>query len=89
MDTKNIAKIIGISRQHLEFTLKGKRSLSLSKAQRAVAILGGTLEVWLDRNLSGTRVVLFAIFMEKQKAGSDRSSGARRGRPRKETKKDG
>ena len=75
MKKENVAELIGITRQHLDLALQGKRNFSFAVAQKAVALIGGEVTTWLDSKQSDTRRMLWSAFMFNQ--------GARRCRPRK------
>ena len=55
MNKTQTAKMLGVSRQHLDFVLAGKRNFSFTAAQRATAVIGGTLSLWLDRDKAPDR----------------------------------
>ena len=55
MNKTETSKILGVTRQHLDFVLAGKRNFSFHAAQRATAVIGGTLALWLDRDKAADR----------------------------------
>ena len=67
MDTTNtqIAELVGISRQHLEFICRGDRRPTYPVAKNLIAVLGGTLDIWLDDRQVETRGRLLRRFKEE------------------------
>ncbi len=59
MKTKDIAGIIRVSRQGLENVVNGRRNFSYLFAKNASLLLGGTLDVWLDKSYTEERKRLF------------------------------
>ena len=61
IDMKRIelAKQLETSRQHVDYVLRGKRNLVLWRARIAVALIGGTIETWMDSTRAKERLVLF------------------------------
>ena len=64
METRNleIAEMVGISRPFLELICRGERNPSYSVAKNLIAVLGGTLDVWLDKNQADARGRLLKRF---------------------------
>jgi plasmid maintenance system antidote protein VapI len=64
MNKAETAQLLGITRQHLDFVLSGKRNFSFHAAQRATAVIGGTLSLWLDRDKAADRVKAWERFQK-------------------------
>ncbi len=64
MNKTETAKILGVSRQHLDLVLSGKRNFSFHAAQRATAVIGGSLSLWLDRSKAADRAKAWARFQK-------------------------
>lgn len=57
-----VADMVGISRQHLEFICRGTRRPTYPVAKNLIAVLGGTLDVWLDKSQADARARLLRRF---------------------------
>ena len=69
MNKIETSKILGVSRQHLDFVLAGKRNFSFHAAQRATAVIGGTLSLWLDRDKAADRAKAWERFQKNTDGG--------------------
>lgn len=51
MKNLEIAQMLGVkSRQHVEYVMKGERNFSYSVARKAIALVGGSLDIWMDKD---------------------------------------
>jgi plasmid maintenance system antidote protein VapI len=64
MNKTETSKILGVTRQHLDSVLSGKRNFSFRAAQRATAVIGGTLSLWLDRDKAADRAKAWDRFQK-------------------------
>ena len=64
MNKTETSKILGVTRQHLDFVLSGKRNFSFHAAKRATAVIGGTLSLWLDRDKAADRAKAWERFQK-------------------------
>lgn len=71
MDKADVAKMIGVTRQHIDFVLSGKRNFSFPVARNATAVIGGTLGLWQDKSRSEERKVVWKKFMDAVKVSSE------------------
>lgn len=62
MNNEETAKLIGKSRQMLEATISGKRNFGYQAAKMASRIIGGTIDVWQDREYAHIRQQLYSSF---------------------------
>jgi plasmid maintenance system antidote protein VapI len=62
MNNTEIAQMVGISRPFLELICRGERNPSYPVAKSLVSVLGGTLDVWMDKNQIDTRARLLRRF---------------------------
>ncbi len=65
MTKTEAAKMIGITRQHLDYSLAGKKNFSFETARKAVVVLGGTLSLWQDRSRADDRKKVWESFQLK------------------------
>jgi len=65
MNNEEIAKTLGKSRQMLEATIGGKRNFSYKAAKKASEVIGGTVDIWQDKDYSQMRLSLFEAFKKK------------------------
>jgi len=59
MKTKQIAEILGKSRQFLENVVNGRGNFGYQAAKKATLLIGGTLDVWMDKSYTEERKKLF------------------------------
>jgi len=64
MNKTETSKLLGVTRQHLDFVLSGKRNFSFHAARRATAVIGGTLSLWLDRDKAADRAKAWERFQK-------------------------
>ena len=64
MNKTETSKLLGVTRQHLDFVLSGKRNFSFHAARRATAVIGGTLSLWLDRSKAADRAKAWERFQK-------------------------
>ena len=57
-----IAKMVGCSRPSLELYCRGERNPRYPIAKNLIAVLGGTLDIWLDSNQADARGRLLRRF---------------------------
>lgn len=67
MNKIETSKILGVSRQHLDFVLAGKRNFSFQTAKKAVVVVGGALGLWLDRGRAKERKAAWRHYVEATK----------------------
>ena len=67
MNRKNVAKLVGISRQQIDFAISGKRNLSLRSARKIAEIIGGPFLCWIDPDQVATRRQVWADFVARDK----------------------
>ena len=60
--------MIGISRQHLEFAVQGKRNLSFANAKKAAALFRSPLSIWQDPEQVKKRQTVWEQFKKLQRA---------------------
>lgn len=61
-----IAKMLGLNtRQHVDLVLSGKSNFSYSVAKKATVLIGGSLEVWQDKDRVDERRRVWGEFKQK------------------------
>lgn len=63
MRKREIVQLLGITRQHLEMTLAGKRNFSFPVSKKATAVIGGTIGLWQDRERADERRATWKKFI--------------------------
>ncbi len=67
----DIANMIGISsRQHIDFVLNDERNFSYTIAKKAVLVIGGNLDVWMEKGNKKVRKQLWNKFYKKAVEGT-------------------
>ena len=61
VDMKRIefAKKMGVSEETIYYVLRGQRNFKLKNARKAVTLLGGDIEIWMDSTRHDERMMLF------------------------------